>query len=129
MKIKIIYTMKIFQLLQENYALVGIIPPQLNHKQRTLNLKNTIALLMYSQIVAQCCEILLFKAKTFSEYAESFCLMAGMLTASSNFAITVWKSIEVFQLIQNYENFIGIRNLLSVEKMKQNNDQYFHFRT
>lgn len=121
--------MKIFQSLQINYALVGIIPPHQNRKHRIFNRKNTIALLMYFQIFAQCCAFLLVEAKTFNEYAESFCLTTAMLTAGSNFAIIVWKSKKAFQLIKNYENLIGKRNIVERKKSKQNADKYFHFRT
>lgn len=100
--------MKIFTLVREYFAVIGISPLKLGEK-RSLNVKNGIMLFWLVQTTIVTFAFLLFEAKTFREHAECFYGWATAFINVFNYATIVWKIDKIFHLIENFENAIQKR--------------------
>lgn len=99
--------MKIFQSTQNSLKLLGIYRPmafQLNH---LLNRKNFGFLIFFVIFFIATVLNLVFEAKTFNEYSESFMGVAVGMGSVCLFTVCIWESVNIFQLIDDLENAIA----------------------
>lgn len=104
--------MKIFQILQENCAAIGIIPLQ-DHQMYRINLRNMTVVFMFIAFFVSYFGYILLKVETFSKYLVYFYNYASALNCGINFVVVIVKMRKVFRLISNLENYINNRKSCS----------------
>lgn len=98
--------MKFFQLIQTNCKLLGIDASKRNDR---FNARNLIAQFMIFQFLFFTGAYLLFKAKSFREYADCFYASSTLVGVSINFMYVSWNMAKMFELIESIESFIEKR--------------------
>lgn len=102
------FMMRIFQSIQKHNAILGLNPPEL-FQMHPFNWRNVLCLFIFGQFFLLSCAFLFLKAEGFSQYAESFYVTSNMLASFFNFAVRVFKSQELNELVQNFEKAINKR--------------------
>lgn len=102
--------MKIFQQLEKPFGHLGIYIRQA-YQENWLNSRNFIVLSILIVLSISITTYLLFIAKKFQEYSESFYVFVCAVLYSVCFIIYIWKTIKVFELIVNIETTIQKRKL------------------
>lgn len=97
--------MKIFQSIISNLNSEGIAWPQ----KHPFNVKNITILVNLSLATILATLFLLLEAETFSDYGDSFYVIASTIVSSVIFAVIVWKTQEIFKLINSFETIIQER--------------------
>lgn len=107
-------TMKIFQIIQQNYAVMGVIspPPNCNHP---FNFMNLLTLFSFIQLGFGTWSFLLFKAETFSDYTEALFVCTAVILGILTFENIVIKAVKFVDLIRNLESSIEKRELLKMK--------------
>lgn len=100
--------MKIFQTLAKLFENVGISVRQA-FGENLLNKKNVIVFCLLIVFSTLTTAFFLFEAKTFREYAESFYISVSMIMISVCFALFIWKTVKIFELIVTIETIIQHR--------------------
>lgn len=100
--------MKIFEAIVLNFKINGIYWPQ-KYKKHPFNLKNLTILFISGLYALLAVLFLLIDAKTFTEYADSFYLIATTIFCPVIFNAIVLKTPEVFDLINSFEEIIQKR--------------------
>lgn len=109
--------MKIFQSFKKLSKNVGISEPQL-FQNHPFNAKNLLATFFLGIYFICALIYLLFVAKAFSEYTESFYTVATTLMCFIHFTSLVVITAQVFDLIKNFESLIEKRKYLTVNMLK-----------
>lgn len=97
--------MKFFQSIQEYFAIMGINSSQ-SVDVHPFNRSNLITLLIFCMLVITSNKFLLFEAKYFEEYIDSFYLTCTGTLAAINFVVIIWKMTKVFEFIKGLESVV-----------------------
>lgn len=109
--------MKIFQTFIINLRTAGIYWPQ-KYQTHPFNGKNIAILFNLGLFIVLAMVFILLEAETFSEYADSFYLIATTIFCEVMFVVTIWKTPKFFQLINDFETLIQKRE--SNARLKNN---------
>lgn len=112
--------MKIFQSTQNALKMLGIYRAQTFHQSNRLNVKNLSVLMLFGLFFIATILYLIFDAKTFIEYSQSMYGFAVGLALLTLFITIIWKSPQIFQLIDNYENTIARRKYAIFDSQAHN---------
>lgn len=97
--------MKLFQAIQNYFAIVGINSPQ--QKQKFPDNKKALIILMLLIInYLFVCVFLFRKAKNFEEIANTFYNAVTIIVIIIDHVIHIWKSDALFKFIEIFEKFI-----------------------
>lgn len=97
--------MKIFGSIRTFYRSLGIHPVQ-SERRVSLNPKNLLVLLFFTQGFILTAAFFLFKVKSVREFGDSFYAFATELANAIYFLSHIGKMGNILQLIENLEGFI-----------------------
>lgn len=99
--------MRSFKLLREFYCFSGIVPPQSQPNRKCLlNFKNVLILVSMLQYLMTTASFLLFKTASIKENGISFYGAISVFVFSPSFLLTIYKSADIFELMNKFEKFI-----------------------
>lgn len=101
--------MKIFQKIEELFDSMGIRRQQQKHP---FNARNSFIVALFAQFSATAFIYFLFKASTFSEFANSFYITATATFNIFTFPWNIFHTKQLFNLIDQLENIIEKREFL-----------------
>lgn len=99
-------TIKLFQYLQTRYQWIGIYPSQQNQTSGSFNLKNSIFIVVFVQMLLASVAFFIFKAEKPFDYGFSFIGIISELAMSVYYPIIIFKMSDILALIEKYEEFI-----------------------
>lgn len=105
--------MKLFQLIEKPFDILGIYPPK-HPDESPLTIRRFITLLILLQFSILALIFFLFEAATFREYADSFYVSATAMLKVCNYTVILCKLTKIFGLIQRFELVIHTRELDSL---------------
>lgn len=97
--------MKSFQSLSQFYQISGIFPLQPN-QNCLLNSKNSYFLISMLTLLITTASFSFFKTASIADYGKSFYGVISVLIYSINFLITIYKSSDIFKLIDKFDKFM-----------------------
>lgn len=97
--------MKSFQSLSQFYQISGIFPLQPN-QNCLLNSKNSYFLISMLTLLITTASFSFFKTASIADYGKSFYGVISVLIYSINFLITIYKSTDIFKLIDKFDKFM-----------------------
>lgn len=89
--------MKLFQFVQKQFAILGIIP---NQQQQPFNLKIRMVFVCYWTTNISNVLILIFKAKGFNEYTNSTFITSATTTVAICYTILILNMAKLFEFIE-----------------------------
>ena len=92
--------MKLYQIVQKDFALLGISPNQPNFDQ-----KSVMAFLIFSLGIISGTVFLFFKANTFLEYTQSIYATTTIFDAWIGFIIFLVKKEKILELMNDIEKY------------------------
>lgn len=98
-------TVKLFQLVQKIYKMMGICPSQPDQKY-PFNLKTLIVLLIVIQFLLSSMAFLIFQADSTQERADSFYFSLSIANCAVYIIVSHWKIVKILKLIESFEEFI-----------------------
>lgn len=101
--------MKSFEPIRRYFSVLGIDSLQLNQKS-AFNVKNVFVLLQLILTASSSFAFILLKAQTFAEYAYGFCMVLTLIIGNFDSLICIWKSEQLFKLMNNFETIIAESN-------------------
>lgn len=93
--------MKILQTNLKDWSVLGI-----NANQRTYNERNLLVLSLFGCGAVLACVHFFYKAETFQESSKSILMVSIMMTGVINFSITVEKTREFFDFLDDAEQIM-----------------------
>lgn len=105
--------MIIFQSVQKYFAILGVNPPI---GEQVLTKKNSLTLILFGCVTIAGNKFLLFDASNFQEYIDCFYTTCTMTLVGINYAIVVWKTVKLFELIDNFQMVVQRREYFSKTK-------------
>lgn len=100
--------MKIFKEIILNFSIEGIYWPQ-KYQKHPFNIKNFAILFSLGLYSSLTMLALLLEVETLSEYADAFFATVTTIHCSVMFAVLVWKTPKIFDLINSFETIIQNR--------------------
>lgn len=98
--------MKSFQSLRQFYQISGIMPPQSNQKKSLLNGKNLFFIISTILVMVMTTLFSFFKTATLIDYGKSSYTAITIMIFTPNFVINIYKSADIFKLIEKFDKFI-----------------------
>lgn len=92
--------MKLFQLVQENFVVLGICSNQPRFNRRSMAVFLFLELTTISAVA-----VLFLEASTFTDYLNTFYVISVVVASIVIFATLLSKKNELFELIHNIEDF------------------------
>lgn len=106
-------TVKLFQLTQKYYHIIGIFPSQLQPNHR-FNWKNVLILFVcVASFISIFCSLifLFFETNSMEELASTFYSQTALLTAILYYLLNIFQRDHIYRMIEYFEEFIGKRKL------------------
>lgn len=100
--------MKLFQVTQQSLADLGITPAQ-SVQKNPFNQKILTTYFWYLLSFMFFCVYVFYLANNFREYTTSIYMTAVTFVALLNYTISVFRSLKIFELIQNFEKIFEER--------------------
>lgn len=96
---------KLFQLVQKIYKMMGICPPQPDQKH-SFNSRILVVLFIVSQFLFSSVAFLLFQASSIQNRADSFYFSLSIANCGVYIIVSHWKIPKILNLIENFEKFV-----------------------
>lgn len=103
---------KLFQLVQKLYQMLGIQRPQKN-EAIAFNSRNLFFLFCYTQLCGSMMAFFLLRASTMLEYGSSFFMFITQFYITVDFLILMLRISKILDLITEFENFIEKSKLVN----------------
>lgn len=100
--------MKIFEILQQNYKLLGIEP-----SNQLVNKRVLFAYMFYAYFIASQCAYIFHVANGFMEYVEGICATSSSVIIFICFTAVAFKKTTLFKIIDNAKKLIATSELVS----------------
>lgn len=94
--------MKLFQLIQKNYEILGISSIEAEFSQRKLVMTS----LVFGLTTTSSCAFLIFQANTFNQFTMNIYISSACVIICIAFTIIALNQEKFFKLIDDYEKFI-----------------------
>lgn len=94
--------MKLFQLIQKNFSVLGITSNQTKYSR----IKLVMTLIIYGLITTSSILFLVFEADTFDEFTNNIYITSGCVMMCIIFVIMAFKQGKLFELIDSFDKFI-----------------------
>lgn len=97
--------MKIFQSIQQNFAVLGITMNQ-SRQQSPINMKHLMIFSVLSAAICSQIVCMITLAQNFEEYTNCIYGAFTLVTIVIELGMHIWKMKPLFQYIRNFEHFI-----------------------
>lgn len=99
--------MKLYRLVQQNFAVLGIVPDHSSQNLNPFNLKIWISLLVFVLSSIFCYVSLFYDTRNFQEYIEILVVVSSTTASLASFASTVLQRKLLFKHIKNCERIVN----------------------